>query len=450
MNNISNLKNFSGQTIALEDLCISITDCPHSTPKWTDKGKIVIRNFNIKNGELDLQDPSFTDNESFNDRIKRAKPEPGDIILTREAPMGEVALIPEGVECCLGQRMVLLKVDQNKISSEYLLFALQSEFLQKQIKKSDKTGSIVSNLCLPDLKNLRIPIFPDMNRRGEILGLISEKIRLNNKMGKEIENFIRKIYDFWFIQFDFPDANGNPYKSSGGEMVYSPKLKQNIPKGWEVNLLSEWIRLDKTGDWGKEVPEGNYSLKVDCIRGADINGLNGLVRVEAPTRFILEKNTHKLLEPFDCVIEISGGSPIQSTGRLSCITKEMMERFENPLICSNFCKAISLKNINLVYNFTYFWNKLYENKVFFSWEGKTSGIKNLLFDSFVNKNYICTPPNDLAEQFFKIIYSLSNKKQVLLKANKSLEETRSWLLPLVMNGQVSIRDAEEHLVKTIE
>ena len=83
----SYLKGFSGKTIPLDDLCTSITDCPHSTPKWADEGAIVIRNFNIKGGELDLSAPSFTDPVSFKERVKRAAPEPGDIVITREAPM---------------------------------------------------------------------------------------------------------------------------------------------------------------------------------------------------------------------------------------------------------------------------------------------------------------------------------------------------------------------------
>ena len=110
---------------------------------------------------------------------------------------------------------------------------------------------------------------------------------------------------------------------------------------------------------GKEEQEGNYTLQVDCIRGADINGLNGNGKIAAPNRFILEKNDHKLLAPFDLVIEISGGSPTQSTGRMAYITDDVLDRFTHPLICSNFCKAISLRNKDLFYCFAYLWNDLY-------------------------------------------------------------------------------------------
>jgi len=143
-------------------------------------------------------------------------------------------------------------------------------------------------------------------------------------------------------------------------MVYNEELKREIPEGWEVGVLKNWIDKDKSGDWGKESEQGNYVQKVSCIRGADINGLNGKGEVKSPTRYILEKNSHKILERGDLIVEISGGSPSQSTGRLAFIIDKTLERFEDPLICSNFCKAVTLKEEKALYNFVYVWNRLYD------------------------------------------------------------------------------------------
>ncbi|SPP32093.1 hypothetical protein ARAF_1986 [Arsenophonus endosymbiont of Aleurodicus floccissimus] len=175
----------------------------------------------------------------------------------------------------------------------------------------------------------------------------------------------KTLYNYWFMQFDFPDANGKPYKTSGGKMVYNSILKKNIPLGWDVDHLSSWIKSDKTGDWGKEFKEGNYTLQVSCIRGADISGLRENGKNSPLNRYILNKNKHKILSTFDFIIEISGGSPNQSTGRIAFITKEVLECFENPIICSNFCKAISLKNKEYFYNYQLLWDNIYKNGVFF-------------------------------------------------------------------------------------
>ena len=175
-----------------------------------------------------------------------------------------------------------------------------------------------------------------------------------------------------------------------------------------------------------------------CIRGADINGLNGTGSIASPTRYILEKNVGKVLAPFEFVVEISGGSPTQSTGRIALITEETINRFSDPLICSNFCKAIALNDHVYFFNFAHVWKSAYENKVLFGWEGKTSGIKNLLFDSFVTKYFVTMPPRHIAELFFNFVKPIEDKKQMLLHEYDELEALRDWLLPLLMNGQVTV------------
>ena len=172
----------------LRELCTSITDCPHSTPKWTQTGNIVIRNQNIRNGKLDLSSASFTDAEHFAARRKRAKPKAGDIIITREAPMGEVCIVPKELECCLGQRMVLLKPDQNLCDNRYLLYALMSQPVQHQISWSEGTGTTVSNLRIPHLENLAIPC-PALFKQRQIASVIScldDKIALNHKINHNL------------------------------------------------------------------------------------------------------------------------------------------------------------------------------------------------------------------------------------------------------------------------
>src|SRR4051794_53785 len=109
-----------GKDASLSDLCELIVDCPHSTPKWTSSGVLVLRSHNIRNGRLDLSDRSFTDEENYGLRSRRAELREGDVVITREAPMGEVCMIPAGMRCCLGQRMVLLRPNRNRCDGRYL------------------------------------------------------------------------------------------------------------------------------------------------------------------------------------------------------------------------------------------------------------------------------------------------------------------------------------------
>lgn len=336
--------------------------------------------------------------------------------------------------------LIKFSLDESKVNPKYLkYFTISKPY--KQWVDNLSNGSTRGNINAKTFADCPI-ILPSREQQDylvRVLSSLEDKIQINNQINQELEVMAKTLYDYWFVQFDFPDQNGKPYKSSGGKMVYNPELKREIPEGWGVTTFSSWISDNKTGDWGKETSEGNYTLEVDCIRGADINGLSGNGKTDMPTRFILEKNKNKLLTDFDIVIEISGGSPTQSTGRIVGISENVLNRFDLPLICSNFCKAVSLKEQETFYNFVYEWKNLYDNDVLFSWEGKTSGIKNLLFDSFVTNYHIAQPPIGLMEQFFDYAYSVDRKIQLLLKQNQELTQLRDWFLPMLMNGQVKVK-----------
>ena len=229
------------KTEKLSSLCNTIADCPHSTPLWTSEGKIVIRNSNIKNGRLDLTEPSYTDIEHFNQRIRREKPVPGDLIITREAPMGEVCIIPDNVECCLGQRMVLLKPDKEKCNNVFLLYSMLSKFVQSQIAWSEGTGTTVSNLRIPFLEKLEIPTppLPEQRAIAATLSVLDDKIEINNRINKTLEEMAQALFKLWFVDFEFPDENGQPYKSSGGEMEESELGP--IPKGWKAIAFNAFL-----------------------------------------------------------------------------------------------------------------------------------------------------------------------------------------------------------------
>ena len=361
----------------------------------------------------------------------------GTVLLSSRAPIGLLSIA--GSELCTNQGFKNIVPDLNKINSEYLYY-----YLKINISDIEKLGSGTTFKEIPksSIEKFEVLIPDDVKYQKKVSSVLSAldlKIELNNRINTELEVMAKTIYDYWFVQFDFSDEHGKPYKASGGEMVWNEPLKKKIPRGWAAKKLVDWIADDKSGDWGNDTPTGNYLNKVNCIRGTDINGLNGLEECNPPVRFILEKNSHKILNSHDLIIEISGGSPTQSTGRLGYITDASLKRFDNPLICSNFCKAISLKDKKLLYNFVYYWDSLYKNGVLFGHEGKTSGIKNLLFDSFVNSFWTVVPNNDVAEKFYGIMQNIQEKKQAALSENQTLSELRDWLLPMLMNGQVKVQ-----------
>ncbi|WP_010129280.1 restriction endonuclease subunit S [Haemophilus sputorum] len=193
------------KTDTLDSLCELIVDCPHSTPTWTTFGYVVIRNQNITDGVLDLSSPSYTDYSGYRDRTKRASPQENDIVITREAPMGRVCLIPKEPICCLGQRQVLLRADRNKISAEYLYWSLRSSFVQRQILINEGTGATVSNMRIPVLKALEIPRLASIeieNKKARDLSNIQNKIQLNTQINQTLEQIAQALFKSWFVDFD--------------------------------------------------------------------------------------------------------------------------------------------------------------------------------------------------------------------------------------------------------
>ncbi|MFZ4475372.1 MAG: restriction endonuclease subunit S [Saprospiraceae bacterium] len=379
--------------------------------------------------------------EETDRKLKRSRIKENDLLFSiAGAYLGKIAIVrANDVPANTNQAVGIVRLKIDKVNVEYVYYYFSQPHINAYINKLSSQSS-QPNLNLDLLGKLEFDCksLNTQQKIASILSALDAKIELNNRINAELEAMAKTLYDYWFVQFDFPDAQGRPYKSSGGRMVWNKEIKQEVPAGWKVKKFSEWIDSDKSGDWGNDTPQGNYVKKVICIRGTDINGLNGTDILKPPVRYILEKNTHKLLSSHDLIIEISGGSPTQSTGRLAFITDNTLERFKAPLICSNFCKAISLKDSKMLYNFAYYWNRIYDNGVLFGYEGKTSGIKNLLFDSFVNSYWTVMPEESVAYKFYAFMEKVQAKKELALAESQHLSSLRDWLLPMLMNGQVRV------------
>ena len=420
-NGVTGNKAFHGRSTPLHKLCLSITDCHHSTPKWTEGGKIVVRNFNIKGGKLDLSNPSFASQETYLERIARAKPEAGDLIITREAPMGEVCVIPEGVECCLGQRMVLIKPDPKKIESKYLLYAMLSEFVQKQINQSDKTGSIVSNLRIPLLRDLEIPLIDEAETIASTLSALDNKIDCNNRLNAELEAMAKTLYDYWFVQFNFPDANDKPYKSAGGKMVYNATLKREIPLGWHDSSVLAVADLLGGGTPTKKKSE-YWSGDIPFFTPTDADGsIFKFSTADYITDEGLKGSSTKLFGKHTVFITARG-----SVGRLVLAGVDMA--------MNQSCYALRAKS-DISHVFLFFLAK----ELIHHLHVKSSGS---VFDSIVSNDIELTklaiPDGEVIDKFAAIVEPAFENIATNTKENQQLAQLRDWLLPLLMNGQVTV------------
>lgn len=211
---------------------------------------------------------------------------------------------------------------------------------------------------------------------------------------------------------------------------------------WKESTFSDLIEKTISGDWGKDTPSGNNTEMVYCIRGADIPEVRAGNKGKMPTRYILPKNyAAKQLVDGDIVVEISGGSPTQSTGRAAAVSTALLDRYDKGMVCTNFCKALKPIAGYSMYVYHY-WLHLYDMGVFFSYENGTTGIKNLDISGFIETEPIVIAPANLVEKFDAFCQSVFSKVYANGLENEQLALVRDTLLPKLMTGEIDVSDIQ--------
>lgn len=298
----------------------------------------------------------------------------------------------------------------------YYFFCLEDT---KQFVRNIAVGATMPSINTKLLGEVEVA-YPSQTEQQKIVALLSaldDKIEINQKINDNLEQQAQAIFKEWFI--DNPENNE-----------------------WSTGTFSELIKSTLNGDWGKEAPTGNNTKKVYCIRGADIPEVKAGNKGKMPTRYILSKNfAAKQLAAGDIVVEISGGSPTQSTGRCTAITQSLLDRYDSGMVCTNFCKAMKPKEGYSLFIY-YYWQYLYGKGVFFSYENGTTGIKNLDFSGFIETETILIPPVDKVIAFDDYCKSIFNQIFANGKQNEHLAVFRDTLLPKLMSGELDVSDID--------
>ena len=317
---------------------------------------------------------------------------------------GDVKICKE--DCFLTNLSIAFKVNED-INPLYVYYYYQI----KNLRYLD-SGSAQSQITINDLKNAKIPVPRKIiqDKIVEVLNKLDQKIELNNKINNNL---------FELLKQEFRDK------------FYNKEEKDSY--------LIDYISKTIGGDWGKENPEGNNNTKVYCVRGADIPSMEYGNKGNAPIRYILGKNyKNKKLDSNNIIIEISGGSPTQSTGRTAYITKNILDMYDSPLLCTNFCRAIETKS-DILAPFVYMNLKLkYEDDIFFNWENGTTGIKNLALNDMLSNLEVKSPDEIQLKDYYLLFNNAMNKISSNSNENIKLEQLRDTLLPKLMNGEIDL------------
>ena len=234
------------QLRSIEDSMKAIIDYRGKTPRKTLFGVPLITAKIVKDGRI-MTPNEFIAPEDYDLWMRRGMPEPGDVVMTTEAPLGEIAQL-DSRKVALGQRLITLRGKPDLINNTYLKFAMQSPFVQNQLK-ARSTGTTVLGIRQRELRKVEIPLPPldEQNRIAHILGTLDEKIELNRQMNETLEAIARAIFKSWFVDFDPVQAKIQGRKpdcmDSETAALFPAEFQDSalgqIPKGWEVGTLGE-------------------------------------------------------------------------------------------------------------------------------------------------------------------------------------------------------------------
>ena len=273
--------------------------------------------------------PTF---EVYSSNIKKIAVN-GSVLMSVRAPVGDLNIA--NADICIGRGLCSIN-GKNKYLNRYIYYLLN--YYKTKIINIE-TGTVFGAISKENILNFKVLIpqsEEEQQRISSILSSLDDKIELNNKMNRILEEMAQTLFKEWFINFNYPNQYGKPYAKNGGEMINSELGK--IPKSWKVGTINDLISNLFIGDWGKDKSKEKYTEEVICIRGADIGDISKGFDGNPAIRFILEKNLKsKKLLGGDIVIECSGGSPTQSTGRCIFVTENLLSSYDKPLICTNFC-----------------------------------------------------------------------------------------------------------------
>lgn len=281
--------------------------------------------------------------------------------------------------------------------------------------------------------DIQLPPIKYQNSVVTILKSIEYKISNNNKINAELESLAKTIYDYWFLQFEFPNEDGKPYKSSGGKMVWNEKLKREIPEGWAYSLLKDKFSIKRGVSYTSDDIKNNNGipmLNLACIdtnrnyRDGELKFYSGKAKAEFLSSGDLIVACTDLTRNADIV-----GSPIlvPQTGENFIFSMDLVKLIPNKDIFDKYYLYMCLRT-DFYHNYIKKWasgtNVLHLNLDGISWY----------------KTWI--PPMELQNKFSNIIKKIHSKKGIILKENRELSSLREFLLPLLMNGQVGYIENE--------
>jgi len=379
---------------------VTLLDCEHRTPKASPVGYPYVAIPNIKKGRLDLSEVRLISKEDFESWTKKTKPQAGDIIVTRRARVGDTAVVPLGLDCAIGQNLVILRSDGSKLDQSYLRWALQGPIYEEQVRKFMNVGAVFDRLNCADIPKFEIPVppLPEQRAIARILGSLDNKIELNHRQNKTLEAMAEAIFRQWFIE--------------------------EADDGWEETTIENVCVRIASG--------GTPSTKVGEYYNGDINWystreLSDTFLYESSTKITnsgLENSSAKMFPENTVLIAICAAPTV---GRLGILANDATFN-------QSACGFIADEN-KICFEYLYLHLLFSRQKL----NNIASGSAQQNLNVKIIKNFeILLPPSNIVQKLKCVVRPIFQQIKLNTKQIMTLEKLRDTLLPKLMSGDVRV------------
>ena len=406
--------------VPIGEVC-HVYDGPHATPKKIDKGPVYLGIDAITNdGRLNPAEYNYLSEADYQIWTKRVTPQHNDIVFSYEATLGRYAMIPEGFYGCLGRRLAVVRAKDERINPKWLYYYFLSPEWSAFIANNTVKGSTVNRISIDDFPGFCIPLL-DREYQDKVVGVleaVDRKIDNNKNLCAELESMVKTIYDYWFTQFDFPNEEGKPYRSSGGKMVWNEQLKKEIPKSWTDCKLKDYVdNITDSTQPGDRLSNLFYT-PIDEIPKRKMSFFGGLPYSEA-------KSSLQLYEEDDILI----GAMRVYFHRVCVAAQKGITRSTTIVLRSKNMDFLAFIYCLCNHDQTI----QYANKISVGTQQPYVNWENALDSMNVIK-----PTDKIMMGFCEIVAPIIEKVKCVEKENYELTRLRDWLLPMLMNGQATV------------
>ena len=410
--------------LLLNDVCVAIVDCEHKTAPVQPDGHPSIRTPNIGRGRLILDGVNRISDETYLHWTQRMEPHADDLILAREAPVGNVAIVPKNLKVCLGQRTVLIRPDQAKVVPGYLVYLLLGDELQGRIH-SQANGATVHHLNMKDIRGLELPPLPSMEEQRRIASILSaydDLIENNTRRIAILEEMARRLYEEWFVRFRFPGHEGVRMVESELGLV---------PEGWPVVAASQAIQINPT----TKVPKDGLKpfLAMNCLS-------NGSMLIDNPSE--RDGNSGAKFRNGDTLF--ARITPCLENGKTGFV--QFLPTDE--AVAFGSTEFIVLRSRTLTPEFVYLLARSdpFRENAIKSMSGASGRqrVREACFNTF----FIANPDGGTLAKFEAMVRPMFKLIQSLAMKNQNLRTTRDLLLPKLISGELDVSTLPEPQAET--